>query len=242
MNADTLERRLRNLAATPDDLDWEDVVRRAGHARARPAAWRFSRWRLVLAFAVCVAAAVPAAVFGGLFSSSNPSPTTGPNVADMTGPWKDFGGNPFGGGAQQITYGELRAEAPYIPLPNSPLANAGNAGTVWTITAQVLREQNFPAPGNGLAGAGVYYPSSGIELVWFFGPRDYLGNSTPEQIQTIDGVKALVLARVGTSDVAKVVLPVGDDRLTLEGLTPGVTADELVKVAQTLSPSPSSAP
>lgn len=220
-----------------------EIGRKPERARLSRPISTFSRRRVALALAVCVAAAVPAAVFGGLFSSSNPAPTSGPNVAETTDIWKDFGGNPFGMGAEQISYDQLHAQAPYIPLPDSPLANAGNAaGTVWIITAEVLREQSIPAPGNGLVGAGIYYPSSGIELVWYYGPHDYLHGSTPDQRQTVDGVTALVLAHVRQTDVAQVTLPVGDNRLTLEGLTPGVSTDELVSVAQTLSPSPSPTP
>jgi hypothetical protein len=65
-----IEERLRSFLATPDDADWQDVLRRTGKTRAR-AAPLFTRRRMALALAACIAVAAPAIVFSGLFSSSH---------------------------------------------------------------------------------------------------------------------------------------------------------------------------
>jgi hypothetical protein len=63
-----IEERLRSFLRAPDDADWQDVRRRAGETPAR-AAPRFTRRRMALALAACIAVAVPV-VFSGLFRSS----------------------------------------------------------------------------------------------------------------------------------------------------------------------------
>jgi hypothetical protein len=65
-----IEERLRGFLATPDGADWQDVRRRAGETPAGPAPL-FTRRRMALALAACVAVAAPAIVFSGLFSSSH---------------------------------------------------------------------------------------------------------------------------------------------------------------------------
>jgi hypothetical protein len=65
-----IEERLRSFLAAPDDADWQDVLRRAAETPAR-AAPLFTRRRMALALAACIAVAAPAVVFSGLFSSSH---------------------------------------------------------------------------------------------------------------------------------------------------------------------------
>ena len=232
------------------------------HQSFRPRGLRGKRRRVVLALAACVAVASAAALFvAGAFNAPKHHLSSGPagNVGDAYYTWTSFGDDPFGSAAQQITYQALAAEAPDIPLPNTSLAGPDNAGSVWTISEPTLKSQGLPeATGKGVA-AAVYYPSSGIELMWFPGPVYYAG-STRDENQTIDGVHALVQTFVGQTFVApvgptggtgcscakvhlaRVSLPVGYHRLTLEGLVPGVTVSDLIKVAETLTPSPSSTP
>ena len=190
-----------------------------------------------LAFAACVVIAVVAALIGGgVFNSTKPASSTGAS-GNAAGVWTNFGADPFGSPGRQITYEALAAEAPYIPLPNSPLANSDKAGSVWVIDEQTLRDMVPDAQGNGVA-AAIYYPASGVELVVYPGTVAFTGLPSDE-IQTIDGVRALVQAPVGQTNLARLELPVGPHRLTLEGLMPGVSASDLLDIAKTLSPSPS---
>jgi hypothetical protein len=232
-----LEQRLRTFAAAPDDgTDWGDVLRRAGQ---RPAARRFSRRRLAVALAVVVVVAASAV---GVFVTRGTRPApTGPAGLQI---WTDFGSNPWanygppappGGYGRQITIEELRAEAPFIPLPNSDLANDGGVGTVW-----VWDHTSDPQMPQGHLAANVYYPGSGIELAWGSNGLDYTG-FRPSQTPTIDGVRAILLGPEETlgSGVSELSLPFGPNNvLTLEGFVP---ASDLVRVARTLSPSPGDA-
>lgn len=65
-----IEERLRRFAASPDDADWQDVLRRAGPtaARHRP---RLTKRRLVAAAAVAVVLALPALALSGVLGFSN---------------------------------------------------------------------------------------------------------------------------------------------------------------------------
>jgi hypothetical protein len=72
-----IEERLRSFGAAPDEPDWPDVLRRAGET-PRPAAGRFSRRRLVLVLAACVAVAAPAVALSGVLSSGSSRPTSEP--------------------------------------------------------------------------------------------------------------------------------------------------------------------
>jgi hypothetical protein len=65
-----IEERLRSFLATPDDADWQDVLRRAEETPAG-AAPLFTHRRMALALAACIAVAVPAVVFSGVLSSSH---------------------------------------------------------------------------------------------------------------------------------------------------------------------------
>jgi hypothetical protein len=141
------------------------------------------------------------------------------------------GSNPWGRAGRQIAIDELRAEAPYVPLPSSDLANVGDVGTVWVWD----HTSDATVPENHVA-AAVYYPTSGIELLWARGRLDY---STLES-RTIDGVRAMLIPREYTQlPLSTLRLPVGTGEvLTLEG---DVSMSQLIDVAKTLSPSPGDA-
>ena len=219
-----LEQRLRKLAAAPDDADWTDVLKRAGERLpARP----FSRRRLVLALAaVVVIAAALAGVFVGL--GERPTGPTGPSAVVVGPPPSPAGNNPFGPDGRQITIAQLRNEAPYIPLPDSDLANDDNAGTVWV--RDYASDSNVP---ERYTWAAVYYPDSGIELRW--GRGTYECTYGP----VVDGVHACVQSghdttgAQGASALSMLVLPLLPDAVaTLEGKVP---ESDLINVAETLS-------
>ncbi len=256
-----MEERLRAFAATPDDgADWEDVRRRAGRRLwARP-----SRRQLTLALAAVVVVAASAtgvlATRGarpGVTGPIGPSGPVGGGSAVYSIPHD--GSNPWGQNGRQITIEELRAVAPYLPLPSSDLANDSNVGTVWVLD----RWFDSPVP-EDLFGAAVYYPASGIELVWSLGGLDY--NEFPSQL--IDGVRASLIpgdwsgptgdtgptGDLGPTGVtgpgaklpapkgplsSTLQLPVGPEQtLMLEATVP---ESELIDVARTLSPWPGDA-
>lgn len=66
-----IEERLRGFLAAPNDADWQEVLRRAGRSPTPPAPPLFTRRRLTLTLAVCVAVAIPAVAFSGLFGTSH---------------------------------------------------------------------------------------------------------------------------------------------------------------------------
>jgi hypothetical protein len=149
------------------------------------------------------------------------------------------------GDRHAVTIDELRAEAPYVPLPSSDLANDGTIGRV----SVVDHASDSTVPGGDLT-VVVYYPASRIRLVWTRGRL----NVNAFQLRMIAGVPALLVPgypgriRVGPTGstttrafhgLSTLYLPVGPDQLlTLEG---PVSATELIDVAQTLSPSPGDA-
>lgn len=231
-----LEQRLRALATAPGDGNWEDVLRRA---RGGLTPHNFHRRRLALALALAAGVVVAvslAAVFlvhGASHAAKGPG---GPMGAVTVSP--PDGSNPWGEHGRQISIDELRAEAPYIPLPNSDVANDGSVGTVWVWD----HTSDATVPKNHVA-AAVYYPSSGIKVLWTRGGLDYTGSES----RMIDGVRALLVPRdvprVGPTGahvshglLSWLDLPVGaDEVLSLEGAVP---EDTLIELAATLSPSP----
>jgi hypothetical protein len=256
---DRLEARLRAFAATPNDgADWDDVRRRA-EGRLSVSV---PRRRLVLALAavVVVAASVtgvlvtrgtrPGATDAGGCSSaliwSCPGPSGPSGQPGAVGPGRvPDGSNLWGQHGRQISIADLHAEAPYIPLPSSDLANDSSVGTVWVWDH--TSDSQVPV---GHVAAVVWYPGSGIELLWTGSGLDYSGLE-PGQEQTIDGVRAMVLARDqtvgptgasgphGALALSVLNLPVGPDHvLELDGIVP---ERELIDVARTLSPSPGDA-
>jgi len=245
MSDHDIEQRLRAFAAGPDEsADWEDVLSRA---RGRSSARRLARRRLVPALAVLVV--VAAALVGSfvlLGRSASPTGPTGTSLGGPSGPsvTSPDGSNPWGQHGRQITIGELRSEAPYLPLPSSDLANDGNVGTVW-----VWDHTSDPTVPEHHVAAAVYYASSGIELSWTGGGLDYTGLES----RTIDGVRAMLIpgdwspkgptGATGSTSRAPALsilrLPVGSHEvLTLEGIVP---ESELIDVAKTLNPPPGDA-
>ena len=246
-----LEERLRAFGTGLDDgADWEDVLKRsAGRLRVRP-----SRRKLTLAFATVVV--VAASVTGVLvtrgtrpgvtgcssaltWSCPAPSGPTGPGgatapvgplgVLDVTQMWGDY--------ARQITIGELRAEAPWIPLPNSGVANDSNVELV-----RVWDHTSDPRQPVGHVAAAISY-RSGVVLVWTGTGLDAM-SFPPPTMQTISGVRAVVRtfgvgptgAEGSHPQLTELLLPCGPNAtLTLAGTMP---QSDIVDVAQTLSPSP----
>jgi hypothetical protein len=110
-----IEERLRTFLAAPDDADWQDVLRRFGETPAR-AAPLFTRRRMALALAACIAVAAPAVVFSRLFSSSH-TPTQQSQVTSTPRPRsRPLGFMPitlhFTRGAQGITSIDVTVNAP----------------------------------------------------------------------------------------------------------------------------------
>ena len=256
-----LEQRLRELATRTDESDWQDVLRRAGKHVPAPRLLRRRHALALAVIALAIAFAgifsslgtsSPARTRGlgpigtppmgptGLRGATGAKGTTGASGATgSTGPTSKvgstgargvhrpaLGGNPYGKHGRQITIDELRTEAPWLPLPSSDLANDGNVGTVWvedhTADAGVPEAHIF---------AAVYYPASGIELLWREGSIDKIG-----RIGHIDGVTANIYDSTNdrpTQGLLYLHLQVLPDRLeTLEGRVP---KGDLLTVAKTLS-------
>ena len=162
-------------------------------------------------------------VWGSRFGPQNSGPaSSGPGAVqpDTTPLGND---NPFGADGKLVTLQQFVADMVTkgysVPLPNSPLANSDNVGNVWenTATGAVI----------------VYYPSSGIQLDYGGTGVDYSGFPADE-IQTINGVRALVLpAGSPLTYYSTVLLPIPSGHaVTL--LSKGPVSD-LVSVAKTMS-------
>jgi hypothetical protein len=236
-----LEERLVTWAAAPaEGMDWEEVLRRAGERSVvRP----FSPRRLAFALAAVVVLVGGSLAAAFLVDRPGPAPT-GPLGAGGLGGARvriPDGSNLWGQYGRQISIDDLRAEAPYVPLPNSPLANDDNVGTVW-----VWDHTSDPQTPVGHVAVVVYYPGSGIELLWTRGSPEYGGFPS----RMIDGVRASLLpgnwhaagptgaagTTPGPQELSTLRLPVGsDETLTLDGVVP---ESELIDVAETLTPSP----
>jgi hypothetical protein len=147
------------------------------------------------------------------------------------------GRNPWGADGRKITIEELRAEAPYIPLPSSDLANDGNLGTVWVLD----HASDSTVPENHVS-AALYYPASGIELTWSHSCcLDYTDAGGSLMIDGVEGqLFGVAKGPTGSNPPDSILqLPVGlDHMLRFEG---PVAGSDLVDVAHTLSPSPSDA-
>jgi len=217
-----MERRLREFAAAPDDGDWNDVMRRAGERLPSP---RFTRRRLAVALAAAVVVAGSLAVLlpGHSTRSSAPAGRHGPTAP--SGPIGPGGETHAGGDVPQdpiperkISMRELRVEAPWIPLPDSELANDSNAGDAWVLDGvwPSLSSERF---------AHVYYPTSRITLSW-----SENGIGVPDPL-VINGVPARFIP--GNGKWASLYLDVLPTRgLLLQG---PLTESELIAVAQTLN-------
>jgi hypothetical protein len=105
----TIEERLRNFLAAPDDADWQDVLTRAAET-PRQAAGRLTRRRIALALAVCIAVAASAVAFSGLLGSSS-----APSSRTITTPPS----RPLGGGTTVRTAAEADTVLPFsVVLPS----------------------------------------------------------------------------------------------------------------------------
>ena len=104
-----------------------------------------------------------------------------------------------------------------VPLPDSPLANRDNIGSIW--------ENTFTG------GAAIYFPSSGIELVYGGIGIDFTG-ALESEIQTIGGVRAIAVRAGRHRKEAEVMLPIPAGHLvTIIGDRP---LSDLVGVAETM--------
>jgi hypothetical protein len=131
--------------------------------------------------AALVMAVAAAGVWAGLSLTGSAHSRSGPEAVRF-GP-DVLGLNRFGTDGASVSLSQLRADISYaFPLPDSPLANSGNLGDIWEDTAT----HAFT----------IYYPSSGIELVYGGTGVDFTGFPASE-IQSIGGIKSLVI-RAGT--------------------------------------------
>lgn len=130
-----------------------------------------------------------------------------------------IGVNPFGAAGETITLDQLVAAKPYpLAIPDSPLANSGNVGTVWLNTET--------------GAAAAYWPSSGVEVMWGGIGVDYSG--FPEQdIKTINGVK-VILEPAGEFLSPHSVLLFPEPNGHLVALATDGSMADLIAVAQTL--------
>jgi hypothetical protein len=223
-----LEERLTSWAAVPDDADWNDVTRRAEMSLPAP---RFTRRRLAVVLAAAAVVAGSLAVFlpgHSTRSSAPPGPHRPTGPSGPIGPGGDPGGH-IGHYTppRKITIAELRAEAPYIPLPDSELANDSNAGDVF-VTPGV-----WPWSTSELS-ADVNYPTSGLELRW---TDPGMGNPYPLRI---NGVPAAFWP--GSGRRGSLVLDVLPTRLLAltSRSSRGLPESELIDVAKTLTTDTSS--
>jgi hypothetical protein len=127
-----IEERLRGYLAAPDDADWQDVLRRVGETPTR-AAPLFTRRRMALALAACIAVAVPAVVLSGALTSSHSAQQHQVTVAPR-------GARPMG--YEPITLDFTRSGQQITSISvtvNAPIRDA-------TTRLQVLRTQNRVCP------------------------------------------------------------------------------------------------
>jgi hypothetical protein len=216
------ELRVLDSVAPTRDL-WADALARAGSPhRTSPS----SRRRLMVAMAIVGLLAAAATGFGisVLVQGSGGRPRSGPQgVSPFI---TTLGVDPFGEGETsklvtlQQFVADKAADGYDVPLPNSPLANSTNVGSVWE---------------SSTGGAVVWYPSSGIEVTYGGTGVDYTGVPTDE-IQTINGIRAIVRppgkSDSYSSDLAEVMLPLPSGHLVM--LLSKGPVSELVSVAKTM--------
>jgi hypothetical protein len=158
---------------------------------------RFPTNRL-LAVVVLAIAVVVAGVWAGL-SLTGTADRSGP--AGPGWPIGVIGVDPWGTDGATVSLSQLRADIPYaFPLPDSPLANSGNLGDIWenTVTHAVA----------------IYYPSSGIELVYGGTGVDFTGASA-KWIQSIGGIKSLVIPTGTEDNYTHVLVPLPGGHLVI---------------------------
>ena len=198
---------------------WADALTRAGSRGHSPPP---SRRRLIVALAIAGLVAAAAAGFGIslLVRSPGRSQSVGPGRLEPG--VTTLGVNPFGESGKLVTLQQFvadkAAEGYDVPLPDSPLANSTNVGSVWESTT---------------GAADVYYPSSGIQLNYGGTGVDYTGFPA-EDIQMIDGVRAIVLPASSPDSVglAEIMLPLPSGHLVT--LYSNGSLSDLVSVAKTM--------
>jgi hypothetical protein len=178
----------------------------------------FTRPRLG-AFVLVGVAVFVGAGFGVRALVHTPQPPTASTQQGPAGPHApqvDFGADPFGQAGKTTTFDQLKAAKSYpIAIPDSPLANSTNVGSVWLNTLT--------------GGAAAYWPSSGIQIIWGGTGVDYSG---AEDIQSINGVKAILQPPTGGYQTSFLLFPEPNGHL-VELATNG-SIDDLIGVAQTL--------
>jgi hypothetical protein len=180
------------------------------------------RTRLILVAATAVlVAGVAAAISVFVFSDASTKRGGSPNPAAVRPAQLTLGVNPFGASGKVVTLQQLVADKASdgwnVPLPDSPLANSNNVGSVW--------ENTFTG------GSAVYYPSSGIEL-WYGGTGIDTTGLPTNAVQTIDGVEVLVFPAGVVDKYAEVSAPLpGNHAVTLYSLGP---ISDLITVAQSI--------
>jgi hypothetical protein len=150
---------------------------------------------------------------------SRPSAIGGPGgLGAVTQGPSALGVEPDGMNGKSVTLNQLVADMPYaISLPNSPLANASNAGIAWVDPATHA--------------AAIWYPSAGIEVLYGGTGVDFSGVPASE-IQSIGGVQSIVVPAGVEGKFARVLVPLpGNHLVTL--LSSGPVSD-LTSVAATL--------
>lgn len=200
------------LGDHPHLLAIADAVRATQGERTRSA-----RPLVIAAVGLIAATALGFGVSTLFQGSGRQSPSAGRAEPGITTLGND---NPFGPTGKLLTLQQFVAERVdegySVPLPDSPLANSGNVGNIWeATTGEVI----------------VYYPSSGIELNYGGTGVDYTGFPA-DQIQTIDGVRAIVEPAGTDGPFATVMLPLpGGHLVSLYSKGP---VSDLVGVAKTI--------
>lgn len=220
MTSDDLQllREFRAGISAPDE-----ETRRRIHARAtRRGPTRPVKPVVIAAIGLLAVAALGIGVSTLLRGSSRQRFAPAPGNPGAVGPGITTLGNdnPFGADGKLVTLRQFVSdkvkEGYSVPVPNSPLANSDNVGNVWeSPTGDVI----------------AYYPSSGIELNYGGVGVDYSG-IPPDQIQTINGVRAIVVPAGAGSYFAEVMLPLPSGHLVTL-LSEGPVSD-LVSVAKTM--------
>lgn len=220
-----LERRLGAWASAPNEAaDWEDVLRRAGVPRWRPAR---PRPTLAFAFAALVVTAVVGVVlaYGTRPSATGPAgPTGATGVSGPTGTDGPTGptlAHPLGG--DEVSLGD--AENVFggrIVLPDTPQVGPADVGKVWLTPSYgpTLRRINavvavtFPAAGVWVdyeRGVNVYADDVLLEY------QEIAHQNTGFAVINLHGVPALAHARTDQASYGGVTFSVEGMRVSIIG-------------------------
>lgn len=214
-----LEQRLRELAAAPDEANWDDVLRRTGQ---RPAMLGFSRpTRLVLAGAVVIALGAAAAILTvGLGGSARPGSGGNAGAVGPTGPQGPPGPTvdyPLaGGGEASLADAKAALGAPLV-LPDTSPMGSPDPGPVW-LSSDPLETI-----------AAVTYPKARLWIDYWTGANVYnddvlqlyngIAHDSPGfRVIDIDGIPALAISEdsAGTNP-GSVMFQVSGLRVTIIG-------------------------